>query len=81
MNNVDELIMGSAIAFNNEHVMYLGEMHKLRLNPGDVLVLSCDHMLSDLVAGRIRTIIQEKFPGHEILVLSGGMKLGIVETV
>lgn len=50
-----------------------------RLEPGDVLVLKCQHVLSRSVRQRLRDQILELMPdGVKAMVLDGGMDLEVM---
>lgn len=54
-----------------------GEIHVLRLQPGDVLVLTADYDITWAEADRIRQTLMYKFPDHEVVVLSPGLELSV----
>jgi hypothetical protein len=62
---------------SEEEVEYIGEIQRVKIRPGDVLVVTCDERISWEVARHLREVIQDKFPGHEVMVLGGGLKLAI----
>lgn len=53
------------------------EVQRLKLEPGDVLVLSYDGMLSADQAQHMRAIVEQRFPGHKAMVLTDGMTLSV----
>ena len=55
-----------------------GVVSRVALGPNDVIVLTCDKHIPEMTAKRMGEIVQEKFPGHDVLVLGGGIKLGLV---
>ena len=55
----------------------LPEVRILRLQPGDVLVFSCEKFMDDAEVDRIRQQTAARFPGHEAIVLDGGLTLDI----
>lgn len=60
-------------------VTYLGEVQRLRMQPGDTLVLSCDAHISDETGERIRDHMRAMIGGdHKVLVLGRGMKVGVL---
>jgi hypothetical protein len=61
-----------------EQIRYLGDVQRLSLQPGDVIVLSVQEQLSvDAMIG-IRRIVESAIPGHKCLILAPGMKIGAV---
>ena len=55
----------------------LPEVRILRLQPGDVLVLQCEKFLDREEAHYITQQLAARFPGHEAIVLDGGVTLDI----
>lgn len=55
----------------------LPEVRILRLEPGDVLVLQCEKFLDREEASYITEQVAAYFPGHEAIVLDGGVTLDI----
>lgn len=55
------------------------ELAKLTLSPGDVLVLHCDDYLSAQTHDEWRRLLAAQFPGHESVVIDGGLRLGVGE--
>jgi hypothetical protein len=48
----------------------------IQIQPGDIVVLMCDKLVSDRVRGDLREATERIFPGHLAVVLDGGLKLG-----
>jgi hypothetical protein len=48
----------------------ISSVRRVRLRPGDKIVLTTQENLSQAQLRDIRRLAQEKFPGHEVLVLS-----------
>lgn len=67
-----------AFKSNDPEIKFVGDMKRLVLRDGDVLVVSCEGRISDEIAERIKAAFQEKFSGKQVLVLDGGMKVGVV---
>lgn len=59
-------------------IQYLGDLQRLELKPGDMLVLSVDEHLSQEVAVRLSAMIEEATGGTKAIVLGKGMKLGAI---
>jgi len=56
----------------------LPHVQVLRLQSGDVVVFHVDQRMSDEMYDHTITQTKEQFPGHQVLVLDGGMKLSVV---
>ena len=59
-------------------VWELAPLSQMDVEPGDIVVLMTEEHLSEEAIGRIREHLSPLFPGHVILVLDGGSKLGVV---
>lgn len=62
----------------NDEARFLGDVQRLVLNPGDRVVLMSEERLSMDAAEHLRAVLQERFPGHETVVLDKGLKLGVL---
>lgn len=60
-------------------IRFLGDMERLSLKPGDVLVISSPHELTRESLEGIEAEVGGHFPGHKCCVLAPGLRLGIVE--
>lgn len=60
-------------------ITFRGDLERLSLKPGDVLVLSSPDQLSQVNRAHLQAIMVAKFPGHDCLVLSDGLRLGVTE--
>lgn len=60
-------------------VRFLGDVQRLTLQPGDVLVLKCANVLTVETTARLREHVQ-KIVGQEckVMVLSGGLEIGVL---
>lgn len=56
----------------------LPHVQVLRLRPDDVIVFHVDSHLSDEQWDNTVTQTKDRFPGHQVMVLDGGMKLSVV---
>lgn len=54
------------------------QVRKLRLEPGDSIVLHYKGLVSPVGAARLREQLSSLFPWHRIIVLDSGMELGLV---
>jgi hypothetical protein len=57
----------------------LGEMVRLALKPGDMIVVTFPEPLSDADMSRLGDQLKRVFPDHPVLVLDSGAKLGVIE--
>ncbi len=64
-----------------EEIRYLGDVQKLSLEKGDVVVLSIPGTITQEVTDRLRNKLQDVLPGCRILILSEGMRLGVLHKV
>jgi hypothetical protein len=59
----------------------LPQVRILHLEPGDVLLISAPHMLTDADVAAIGQRVKAKFPGHDVAVLDNGLTLDILRKV
>lgn len=67
--------------FNNAAepaTQYLGGMQAVEISPGDTLVIHTDDYLTVDTSQRLTNIFNEKFPNNKCIVMTGGMKLGVI---
>lgn len=55
-----------------------GRIEALALQPGDVLVVHCQKPLSHEQESMLSRFVQSRIPGHNVLVMSGGLDLCVV---
>jgi hypothetical protein len=63
---------------DNSEIRFLGDMQRLEMKPGDVLVLTLEQSISADVAERLRAMVAGSLSGAKVLVLADGIKLGAV---
>lgn len=63
---------------NAEEIRFLGDVQRLALQPGDVLVLSCPVKLSDAAVASISEVMTACFPNHKGIILQDGMQIGVI---
>lgn len=61
-----------------DEIRYLGDVQRLTLAPGDIIVLNLDMPISADTAARLKAHAEQQLPGHQVLVLSEGIKLGVL---
>lgn len=54
------------------------EIRRVRIQPGDVIVLRTDAHITAAVGERIVTDLKDIFPGHKVIILPEGNRLQIV---
>lgn len=60
-------------------IRWLGNMQRLKVEPGDVFVLHCDRRLTLEQGEAIQRWWQPRMPGLKLLVVDAGMKLGVMQ--
>ncbi len=63
---------------DHSEIRFLGDMQRLEVKQGDVLVLTVDQALSSEMADRLRTMLVDALGPNKVLVLEDGMKIGAV---
>lgn len=61
-----------------EEIRYLGDVQRLELQPGDVIVLSSSVTLSEAEMASLREIMMASFPDHKGIILQPGLKFGVI---
>lgn len=56
----------------------LDALTRVRVEPGDVLVLRFDSMLSSLAVDRVRTEVERALPGVRCMVLERGQPVAVL---
>jgi hypothetical protein len=57
---------------------YAGTVQRLELKPDDILVLKVPCTLQEDTAKRLRTAMEETFPGYKVIVLGDGLDLSVI---
>lgn len=68
-------------AENAEIVETLEHLAVVNVQPGDILVLRHPEELSAEQAVFLREHVEEIFPGHQCVVLSGGLELAVARPI
>lgn len=58
---------------------FTGNISRLRAKPGDVLVIQSDKIMSRQQMTFVRDHVSHALPGVQVLVLSDGLKLGLLD--
>jgi hypothetical protein len=59
-------------------IRYLGDVRRLVLRPGDVVVLLVPGSIEPESAKRLSETMRANLPGHKVLVLADGLKIGVM---
>lgn len=59
-------------------IKFVGEMSVLNIKPDDVLVVTTEMLISHDQMKHIEEHIYSTFPNNKVLVLSAGLKLGVL---
>ncbi len=70
--------LDDAVATEPQPQFLFQDVQRMVLSPGDTIVLKVPGRVSDQQAQFIKNLMQDKFPGHEVLILDGGMELGLL---
>lgn len=60
-------------------IRFTGNLSRLRAKPGDVLVVQVDKIMSHEQMVFVRDHVSHAVPGVQVLVLSDGLKLGLLD--
>lgn len=63
---------------DTERIRYLGDVQRLCLKPGDVIVLQVPGVVSQEMARHLKELMEKTMPGHRCLILESGMKIGVM---
>ena len=58
----------------------IGEIRKVSLEPGDILVLTVDHKIGNQEAAYIRDQVKHHLPGHDVIIVSGAT-VGVLKPI
>lgn len=61
--------------------LMIGELQRVELKPGDVFVIHCDMLLTEEAIQGMRDAWDRLMPGHKVIILDKGMRLGVVSTM
>jgi len=62
-----------------EHIEWLGKhLEVLRVEPGDILVLSCEQTLTCAARSGLSAAMEARLPGHTYIILGPGQKVGVI---
>ncbi len=74
-----------SIEMNDEHeqsseIRYLGDVQRLQLQPGDVVVVTVPGVLSYSQFLAVEAHFQQRLPDHTVLVLERGASVSVMNT-
>lgn len=72
-----------SVEMNDEYldqsqVRYLGNVQRLQLQPGDVVVLTADVVLKNEQLQAIQVFMDRRLPNHTVLVLDKTLRIGVL---
>lgn len=59
-------------------IRFLGDLARLELKPGDILVLTVESHIPEESKAQIRRWFKDEVPDHKLVILDGGAKLEVV---
>lgn len=62
---------------NEPHLTFSGDVQRLALQPGDVVIIRTAEIISAETAARLREHCRRVFEGHEVLVLGPGVSVEV----
>lgn len=63
---------------DQSEIRYLGDVQRLQLEPGDVVVLTANHVLRPEVLNAIQGYMDKRLHGHTVLVLDSTLRIGVL---
>lgn len=63
---------------SDQEIRYLGDVQRLSLHPGDVIVLKVTGKVSEEMGRHLKGTMENVMPGHKCLVLESGMEIGLI---
>jgi len=55
------------------------DIQRVKLEPGDILLVRYEGILPVAEKDRIAKQVQTRLPGHEVIVMDGGLTLSVIE--
>jgi hypothetical protein len=68
----------SAPLVPTDGVLYVKELRRVQLQPGDVLVVKARGRLSKREIDYMKHLLAHYFPAHQALILTDGIDLGVI---
>ena len=66
------------MSHDEQQIRYLGDVQRLVLQEGDIVVLKIPGPISEDWANRLREEMESQLPGHKVLVLGDGLEIGVL---
>mgnify|MGYP000913962249 CR=1 FL=1 len=68
---------------DQNEIRYLGDVQRLELRPGDIIVLRLSEglYLTDSARENLKQVAESQLPGHKIIILEDGFQIGILSPV
>jgi hypothetical protein len=63
---------------DQDQIRYLGDVQRLALQPGDIVVLKFAGAISAETHCRLKAMVKNELPGHKVLILDSGMEIGVL---
>jgi hypothetical protein len=64
---------------DDTRIKYLGDVQRLALKPGDIIVVSVDAKISAEMAHRMHALVRDVVgKQHEVLIISDGARIGVL---
>lgn len=63
---------------DTHEVRFIGDMQRISPQPGDVFVITTDAHISQAQRHALMSAWAIAMPGHKVLVMDGGMKIGVI---
>lgn len=60
-------------------IRWVGELTKVKVEPGDVFIIHCERVLTMEVRARIAALWKQTMGDAKVLFFDGGLKLGVVQ--
>ena len=67
--------------FRSKEPRWIGDVQRLQLQPGDVLLISYDAPLSDETCARLKRDVEAYLDGVKVLVIDSGGRVGAIGRV
>lgn len=63
---------------NEQEIRYLGDVQRLTLSPGDIVVLKVKDRITQEMAKGIKDRLCDMLPANQIIVLDSGADIGVL---
>lgn len=66
---------------DKREIRFLGDLQRLSPQPGDMFVITTEQRISQEQRHAIVATWASAMPGHKVLVLDGGLKIGVIDAI